>query len=346
MIKRLSRYYELLGNNKQGVQDYNRMLATRIPLIGICLFLMMFLLKVRDGDVMLLTAYGTNLAGLVLLFVIFRYTRFKAFPTLCMYLIEVLFFAFSTYLSVRSPELRSTIIIGIFTIGPLCIIDKPVRLTVFFLIMNVLHSIMLFIFKEPSQALFDMENCLCFSILGLAMSYSTIHMFLEGLENRRLLEIEKTTDVLTGLKNRRSLYETLESGQSKAKAVFMLDIDDFKLFNDKYGHSFGDQCLITLGKILLKFQTQNNIAFYRFGGEEFIGLWDETDSSHIKALAQNILRTVSEMSRQDMPITVSIGISMNQDTDINYDSLISDADRAMYEAKAAGKNCFSTMFTT
>ena len=154
---------------------------------------------------------------------------------------------------------------------------------------------------------------------------------------------DRRYDYLTGLNSRLDLYNVLnrEKGQKdgKVREVLFIDIDNFKLVNDNYGHDGGDSCLKTLGKILHDFGTANGITFYRFGGEEFVGLTSD-HRLDIGKKAEDLLEKIRNTKihireNTDIYITVSIGYTSKPE---DYQNMIRRADKAMYKAKSEGKN--------
>lgn len=104
--------------------------------------------------------------------------------------------------------MRATILLGAFSIMPLGFIDRPGRINLFVAFWLAVHTI-LALYLKPQYALDDMINSLCFAILGCFIGNMMVHVRLESFEAYRLLTIEKETDILTGIFNRRKLFETL-----------------------------------------------------------------------------------------------------------------------------------------
>lgn len=155
-----------------------------------------------------------------------------------------------------------------------------------------------------------------------------------------LISKEKEIDFLTQLQNRQSLYNDLLKYKDNIQAVFMLDIDDFKYINDTYGHDIGDDILKKLGEKLKIFEKDNSCKFYRYGGEEIVGIiyGEDKDPALIARELVRMVRTSnlgpSETSNKN--ITISLGVSINH----GQEDLVKEADIAMYKAKNNGKNCY------
>ncbi|MBN1699785.1 MAG: GGDEF domain-containing protein [Spirochaetales bacterium] len=128
-------------------------------------------------------------------------------------------------------------------------------------------------------------------------------------------------------------------------SIMMIDIDNFKAVNDKYGHLVGDSVLKTLGELLLNesILRENDIAG-RFGGEEFVIILPETNSEHALEPAtrlaerfRNIAFITGEDQEEEFYVTLSIGISQYHEDDKTNDEIIHRADKALYYAKRHGK---------
>ncbi|MEA4831127.1 MAG: GGDEF domain-containing protein [Oscillospiraceae bacterium] len=203
-------------------------------------------------------------------------------------------------------------------------------------------------FKKASVINDDIVNTVCFLVLGIATGEFLRYARLENIEMKRRAEIQKYTDFLTGLLNRRSFFECLSCNKhtsidDKPAAIAMLDLDRFKSFNDTYGHQAGDECLHRIGSCLLNFQSRNAIKAFRYGGDESIIVGFSSCRDKFLNIV-NEMRTAIETleipsSGSEHPIiTVSIGVAFRDDDSENYEQLVSRADQALYAAKSNGRN--------
>lgn len=153
-------------------------------------------------------------------------------------------------------------------------------------------------------------------------------------------------DDLTGLYNRRFFDRTLENElrrsirYSRPLTMIMVDIDHFKLFNDKYGHQKGDSVLRTVGTILRENCRSSDIVC-RYGGEEMAVILPEQDLTHGENTAEKLrkLLAVEAKEIEGVEITASFGVSTLGNKDDTVEFLIRRSDQALYEAKEAGRNC-------
>lgn len=122
--------------------------------------------------------------------------------------------------------------------------------------------------------------------------------------------------------------------------MMLIDIDDFKLFNDKYGHKVGDEVLKSVANTLKLVSRETDICA-RWGGEEFVILCPETNLHDAQILAERFLVALKTNEQLANNVTCSIGVAelTEGETESGW---FNQADKAMYEAKAKGKNCIHT----
>lgn len=173
-------------------------------------------------------------------------------------------------------------------------------------------------------------------------------MALANLRLRESLHEQSIRDALTGLYNRRYLEGTLPRELSRAQrgerplAVFMLDVDHFKAFNDNHGHDAGDAVLKALGHTLRDACRTADIAC-RFGGEEFTLVLPDADERAAREWAERLLNRVRTLqvkaNGQTLPqITVSMGLALLPEHGNDAETLLQAADLALYDAKHAGRD--------
>jgi diguanylate cyclase (GGDEF)-like protein len=162
------------------------------------------------------------------------------------------------------------------------------------------------------------------------------------MEETQLLAL---TDGLTGLYNRRHASKRLEEEIARARrnntglCVAMCDVDHFKAINDEFGHSAGDRVLKQIADSLTEYVRRNDIVS-RWGGEEFLVIFSEIKLAAARIVAERLrgrLATTPEVEGGPQQISVSIGLA-TLGRDSSADSLIEQADQALYRAKARGRN--------
>jgi diguanylate cyclase (GGDEF)-like protein len=197
--------------------------------------------------------------------------------------------------------------------------------------------------ESASPDVFTPANVLAFEAFADQMAGA---IRLAGLtrdleEANRRLERLSMMDGLTGIANRRRFDETLELEWRRATrsatplALLMVDIDAFKPYNDAHGHQAGDDCLCKVAAVLQENVHRAADLVARYGGEEFAVLLPATDVTHAARMAEVLRERVAEST----PVTISIGICSDVPLRAgDFPSLVRCADRALYEAKRAGRN--------
>ena len=164
--------------------------------------------------------------------------------------------------------------------------------------------------------------------------------------NARLRTLSVTDD-LTSLNNRFAFDEELRNDIEIARqcdsplSLLFLDADHFKLYNDEFGHPAGDDALRIIAKYL-KESTRASDFIARIGGDEFVIILPGTTDQIASVLAERCRRTLESCMCTKRPITLSIGISSLDGRNIDSDTLISEADQALYHAKTTGRNQVSS----
>ncbi|NSW90617.1 MAG: diguanylate cyclase [Firmicutes bacterium] len=168
-----------------------------------------------------------------------------------------------------------------------------------------------------------------------------------ALTNAKLisrLEREAETDFLTGFFNKRALRNILVNELERKirygipLAVIFLDIDNFKCYNDTFGHVAGDVVLQKTAEIIKNSIRTVDIAG-RYGGEEFVIILPGTKEEGAVAVAERIRKTIEIYPFQHHKVTASLGIALAKNSD-SVDTLLKRADQSLYQAKRQGKNCF------
>ena len=180
------------------------------------------------------------------------------------------------------------------------------------------------------------------------------HIQLEQANEK--LESLIDTDVLTHVGNRRSFLKVIANTHllslryNRPYSILICDIDDFKMYNDTYGHQMGDYVLIAIANKIKNFLRESDHVF-RWGGEEFAVILPEQNiqdamnvaenlRSEIQALAMEVIRAETESK----VVTISIGVACINNCDskiVTWEEVFKMADDALYKAKEDGRNCIS-----
>jgi diguanylate cyclase (GGDEF)-like protein len=179
----------------------------------------------------------------------------------------------------------------------------------------------------------------------VAESVSQAAPVLANLRNLAIAENRAATDALTGLPNSRSCRDNLKrmvahAGRTVAPmSAVMFDLDHFKQINDRFGHGAGDDVLAAVGEALRATLRDSDFGG-RYGGEEFLMLLPGTDQSGAQQVADKLRTAIEglEFQQPELSVTASFGIAIYPLDALDADSLVRMADRALYAAKARGRN--------
>ncbi|HEY0267968.1 MAG TPA: sensor domain-containing diguanylate cyclase [Methyloradius sp.] len=206
----------------------------------------------------------------------------------------------------------------------------------------------LFVEKSETQAISGIKNTLYLNLL-VCLAVTLIVVAITDIALKRYqkrLEVMATTDILTGLPNRRAfdiVIEVMSNDTARSGgtiAILVLDIDHFKAINDHYGHIGGDYVLTEAARTI-KSSLRAADFICRWGGEEFLVVVRDCDEHNIIALAEKVRKSVEHHTTiyqsQAIALTVSIGAAIGKPSE-SLESLVVRADKAMYQAKKQGRN--------
>jgi diguanylate cyclase (GGDEF)-like protein len=186
---------------------------------------------------------------------------------------------------------------------------------------------------------------------AIAGSVTQAAPVLGNLRNLALAETRAATDSLTGLANTRASHDTLKRMVAQSfrtgspLTASLLDLDHFKQINDRFGHARGDEVLAAVGSVLQGTARDSDFVG-RFGGEEFLLLFPDTDRDESLVVGEKIRAAVAQISIRgvERSITASLGLAVYPDDAADAETLLRHADRALYTAKANGRNRVEASF--
>lgn len=269
---------------------------------------------------------------------------------------QIVFYLMSIFIGIYNSDNYAALFVGVIILSQVSFDLWPVRNTLVTFCALVLYFVLSYIYKSPEILYYDSLNILCGAIIGAIISWQKARVKYEHEEAIELIERNNSTlyrssltDPLTGLLNRRNAFDKLEvmaaqcSVSGRELICMILDLDNFKTFNDTYGHPEGDKLLEALGKELLDIQVKYSISFSRIGGEEFMAFWTPGKANEASAVAEEIMARVKKLDHPDRAngkhSTISIGIYDNiAEVNDTSASVYSKADRALYVAKRNGRD--------
>lgn len=208
----------------------------------------------------------------------------------------------------------------------------------------VLTSLSLLIVASQGSVFDSAEQQYSF-VVTVLMICACAYVFGRNNELQRLrLEQLAIRDPLTGVKNRRSMDEELQlavAGYHRNQLSYglaLMDLDHFKIVNDKHGHAVGDRVLLDFVAII-EASSRRVDQLFRFGGEEFVLLLPGVDREGLARATEQLQRVVRQnLKSPSGPVTASFGLALLEDSD-DSESWLWRADRALYQAKAQGRDC-------
>jgi diguanylate cyclase (GGDEF)-like protein len=205
----------------------------------------------------------------------------------------------------------------------------------------------LLVVHDPNRP--DILLPILMAVVGVALAALLGALVLFWSRNERMQELQRLADhdSLTGLKNRRRFEEDLRTELARSRregrtgALLMLDLDEFKTVNDTLGHPMGDRVIEEIAGVLNR-RTRETDVLARIGGDEFAIVLPNCETTEAHAVAETITTAIREHVPQPEgapQITASIGVAMfGKGTEASFDSVMADADAAMYEAKQGGRD--------
>ncbi len=183
-------------------------------------------------------------------------------------------------------------------------------------------------------------NILIFCAITMFLCINVYYDRLKSCQNEIIIKDMSTHDALTGLKNRHALLEDEASYNGKEMVIAMMDVDDFKYFNDSFGHEFGDDVLARFAAVLKEHFDKEGV--YRYGGDEFVivsPLSEDEFRKNMEECRQHI-HEISSGNHQELYLTCSCGFVAGLIESAEDFRLMSvSADQKLYEAKRLGKDC-------
>ncbi len=200
---------------------------------------------------------------------------------------------------------------------------------------------------------YDMKYAVCLAAVSLCAFFIGRVVSRSYVSLVRKLLSDSLTDYHTRLLNRRGGFERLEQALASAArngeylVVMMIDIDDFKFYNDTYGHSCGDEALKDVASALGESFKRTNDVIFRYGGEEFVAAFAVKKREQASVIAESLLKAIGKLAiktavkKKNLSASIGVAIASPNEAGNDCGSLIARADREMYKAKEKGKNCCS-----
>ncbi|MCR5641129.1 MAG: GGDEF domain-containing protein [Lachnospiraceae bacterium] len=336
-----------IRENREAVSYENAVLTWNGILINVIVNLALFIFYgLYEGSSIETMGFAVVIPiGLILLLLFRRlYGRFEGTEFAMVgipYLVGTLMLLFCTYMIV-SPFVQASFYAYflVLTLQTTLIIDRPKRKALIVLLWGVMLQVTnLYSYlgevRQQMTAIHGTIVVLASFLCGWFISWRRM----QGFDNERELLYMSTHDRLTRLRNRASLYADFDqfSKDGSICGILVFDINSFKKLNDTYGHIFGDEAIEYVAGILRICEERYGIAFYRYGGDEFVGIHLKLCQDDPQKLLPHIKRRVSEaqlctMDGIEVTIRISGGYAAYEEG-MSLEALVNLADEAMYEDK-------------
>lgn len=273
-----------------------------------------------------------------------QHNRFDRFIIIEWYIFLSILFGFAIWAGTYNQPYNPSITFFVFLFAlPLLIIERPIRLGLYLIIISIIFLFCSFQTKESDLYELDLLNCICFLYLSISLSMiMMVSKYKEALHKMKIEE-QRDRDVLTGLLNKAAIEREVcrYLNLKETGCLMIVDIDDFKYINDHFGHLFGDAVLCAFARCFESLY-KDSAVIGRFGGDEFIIFIKNKSGDEVGRLFEKSKRDVQTMINfpihDDMHLSMSAGATVVRASDNDYRKLLEMADRALYEAKREGKN--------
>ena len=279
-----------------------------------------------------------SVANTIIFFVLKKNSALTQF---LIYLSILVLFVFGCLITQNKPDTPATMFFILLLLTPMFMLDQSYIMSILLVVVSVGFSIWMYKVKPYEVWRMDFVNVIIYTLVGIF-----IHIVVNAIRIRefvltRKINIQKDMDDMTGLKNKgaltRAINEYLADANKNKGIMLMLDLNDFKKVNDRYGHDVGDSVINQFGTYLAEiFQSDEILG--RFGGDEFIVFIKDTDEADTAiTIARNLIKNVSDHVKvpdDGQKISVSIGIAIYHGEEKNYSELFKKADVALYQTKA------------
>ena len=320
-----------------------------IVILSLLIFLSPFLIKGWSATRYHMLMYVT--LGLFLIFAIWykssaKTPDYRIVNIACMLFCVALIAHFISISVFANPDFPETLVSLSFVAAPL-LFSLPLSFTALLLAVNeTVFLILINNFKSAICIQHDTFSTVTAIFFSLVATWSVMRLRVLDYAARSKYQHRSRTDQLTGILNKSACTAACEKylaahSQNTANALFVIDIDDFKLVNDTLGHKSGDNLLEGVANVMLKIFGRNDIVG-RFGGDEFCVLMKNAVSNDIISEKSQLLQSkVHEISTCliGRDVSCSVGITVCANKRCTYSEMFSIADHALYDSKQRGKNC-------
>lgn len=282
-------------------------------------------------------------------FVFLKRKRGLSFSLWLVYAFSAFIFVYDVFIHDYAGDFEVVNLLPLFlclVVFPIMIVDLPFRKFLVQVLMSVtLICVLIYHFEMDSYFyMVTIGNVIILSLTSYLCGCYLLYQRLNAYSSLRQTKYMSNHDMATGLRNRGRFFADYEEidKENQVRGLMIIDVNDFKHINDTYGHIVGDEAISYVADVLKQYHNPGVSTFYRYGGDEFIGLFTkETEKSpeeFAKEMQNHVDSQMFETSDgRQIPLTISVGACEQKDGDTPED-LIVRADAKMYENKQNLKN--------
>lgn len=355
LILKWAFYYkdkQFFGDNKERINEINLSALNHLNDLAVVMFGAFYIyIRLTKNFIDFSFIYLIYFIIFFILLLIYRQIIKPSYivSNLLIYFTITILYSLGIYIGcIVTPPLVSVMFPVFLICLPLIFILPPVIMSFYNIVLIAIFLFFSHSLKPNLIASIDQINIIACFLISVVTSYIVNCARIKEIAASIQLELVCNIDEITKLHNRRSfnkyIIDIFHHPSSDQLTLMMIDVDNFKDYNDSYGHICGDNCLISIGNAFRKIEEKYGCYIARYGGEEFV-LVDSTHSlSECVHIAKELIRNITDIDIEHInsnykKITISVGISNKANSNArNYIDLINLADDALYQAKSNGKN--------
>lgn len=340
------------------IMEDNLVLLVKASTLALLFFILYFVLFsfyfVSSMLALLYCGFFLGLVGLTVTVQVYRKRKHHSFlviENLCLGFIALMIGFVITIGVFPFPENPSVFFTPVFLAMSIIFILPYWKINLLLSVLQIVYLLLCIYWKSPYSLTYDVVSGVTAWGMSMALSYLVLSAHIREGKSKRVLETAYSTDAITGLPNRYLFNRHMEKSFVKCKAenlpmaILMMDVDNFKIFNDTYGHVAGDDCLHHIGMALSTFACEEDVFLARYGGEELVAVLTGDRALEAEEIAQAILYCMETCAIPSPTsatgyVTISIGVyvTTNPQEERSALEMIGKADEALYQAKDRGKN--------
>ncbi|MCR4673839.1 MAG: GGDEF domain-containing protein [Lachnospiraceae bacterium] len=334
--------------NKESVYYENTGLALNGSFImGVVLIISAVLNFVLDTD-LIIKYYAAAIPYLVLIFgVSYYYMEYKPVRFIGKYIAYIfsffaLVFSITVHINIDSIGGQNYYPLFIYVIlFPVLIIDKPIPKLIFSIVVTTscVSYIVMTCGKLSHWSIILISDIIIAAVTAYFFGCYTTWQKLMAFTRVRQEDYISRHDAATGLRNRRNFFLDFARYENEGgvSGVIVIDINDFKHINDTYGHLVGDDAILHVANILKEAGEEHLVHFYRYGGDEFVGIISKNCTCTVLDIAERVQKTVDNtplciIGSGELKLSISVGGAINHNNE-DVEALLKRADENMYQDK-------------